>query len=587
MFKAFRYLYRKVDRKTEKRLWLYAAFGFLSPVINLFGITAIIPILNNIMNRTASDRDMYLSFGMAILMLFSGFFDIWSARLGGKLSYEGSHVLSMKLYELTEKEDLLSHNDRDIMTAVSLVRTDAIKCLELLKSCVSSIVNGVMLVLFLVVMVAMDGLPGFAIAIFVFAEMLFMYVKNAKRMQEYGEKIRETDIQANGQITTAYGAYKELKVEEDCSNFRERFEEYNLSSADLKISMNNRNAVVGVLMRNVIYMLMFLALAAVMLLSVDITSYISQIIVTVMLVIRILPLGNRVVSSINTIKSSEKSYRCVREGLEKLEALLREEEHLADIRTVKASFTKGLTVRDLSFSYPNGKVIFDHAEMDIPVRSSVAVVGPSGAGKTTFLDIILGLLPPQSGSIKYDEYDIVAKADENGPCRANIGSIVSYIPQAVYMNGATVRENVAFFERSQAAGHSNEGGRRSNLKGTDNADNQKDMRIKECLREACILEDVMAMPEQLDTLIGAGGTNISGGQRQRIALARALYKNFEILIMDEATSALDSDTERAVVESIRRVQKDKTLIMVTHHDMIADICDIVYRIGDGKITRVR
>lgn len=132
------------------------------------------------------------------------------------------------------------------------------------------------------------------------------------------------------------------------------------------------------------------------------------------------------------------------------------------------------------------------------------------------------------------------------------------------MNGSTVKENVAFFEKEAAV------------------DEEK---VKQCLKAACILEDVMAMPDGLNTLIGAQGIAISGGQRQRIALARALYKDFELLIMDEATAALDSDTEKAVMDSINQLRGKKTLLMVTHHDFVSEQCDIVYRVKEGKIMR--
>ena len=149
---------------------------------------------------------------------------------------------------------------------------------------------------------------------------------------------------------------------------------------------------------------------------------------------------------------------------------------------------------------------------------------------------------------------------------ASIGQLVSYIPQTVYLNGATIRDNVAFF--------------------SDERDIDND-RVIECLKCAQIWEDVQALPDGIDTLIGENGATISGGQRQRIALARALYKEFELLVMDEATAALDIDTERAVIDSIRRVKEGKTLLMVTHHMSLANECDIIYKIERKKLVLVK
>ena len=143
---------------------------------------------------------------------------------------------------------------------------------------------------------------------------------------------------------------------------------------------------------------------------------------------------------------------------------------------------------------------------------------------------------------------------------------MSYIPQTVFLNGETVRNNVAFFEEEA---------------GID------DERVMECLKCAQIWEDVVKMPHGVHTVIGESGTVVSGGQRQRIALARALYKDFSILVMDEATAALDMETEKAVIDSIRHIRGNKTLLMVTHHMSLANECDVIYKIEDRKILRVK
>lgn len=223
-------------------------------------------------------------------------------------------------------------------------------------------------------------------------------------------------------------------------------------------------------------------------------------------------------------------------------------------------------MRGLTFGYVEGRKIFEDASIDIPVGCSIAVIGASGAGKTTFLDLILGLLKPQGGHVLYDDYDIITHTDSNGPCKASMGELVCYIPQTVYLNGETIRNNVAFFEDESKI---------------------DDARVEECLRCAQIWEDVARMPDGVHTLIGENGTAISGGQRQRVALARALYKDFELLVMDEATAALDMETERAVIDSIRQVKGNKTLLMVTHHMSLANECDVVYKIENRKIVQVK
>ncbi len=263
---------------------------------------------------------------------------------------------------------------------------------------------------------------------------------------------------------------------------------------------------------------------------------------------------------------SRSSYEALREQFSRYEEIKERERQVENIRQKKLCFGRGLSVRNLTFGYDEREPLFQDISVDIPLGATVAITGVSGAGKTTFLDLVTGLRKPDSGNIFYDDYDIVTQTDREGRCSANIGDIVSYIPQIVYLNGETIRNNVAVFEQEGMI---------------------DEKKITEALKCAQIWADVERMPDGIDTLIGENGIAISGGQRQRIALARALYKDFELLIMDEATAALDIETEKAVIDSIRHVKKDKTMLMVTHHMSLANECDMIYKIEDRKMVRVK
>ncbi|RKI83989.1 ABC transporter ATP-binding protein [bacterium 0.1xD8-71] len=219
--------------------------------------------------------------------------------------------------------------------------------------------------------------------------------------------------------------------------------------------------------------------------------------------------------------------------------------------------TDKIVLDHISFTYPNtDKPIFTDAHMEVKKGQSVGIMGPSGAGKSTIVDILLGLLHVQAGTITCDGKNIF---DNYASWLGHIG----YIPQSIYLIDESIRDNIAF--------------------GID-ADKIDDRRIWEVLEEAQIKEFVEELPEGLETTIGDRGVRISGGQRQRLGIARALYHDPEILVFDEATSALDGDTEQAVMEAVNSFHGRKTMVIIAHRLNTIAKCDVIYKVENGKIT---
>ncbi len=219
--------------------------------------------------------------------------------------------------------------------------------------------------------------------------------------------------------------------------------------------------------------------------------------------------------------------------------------------------TDKIVLDHISFTYPNtDKPIFTDAHMEVKKGQSVGIMGPSGAGKSTIVDILLGLLHVQAGTITCDGKNIF---DNYASWLGHIG----YIPQSIYLIDESIRDNIAF--------------------GID-ADKIDDRRIWEVLEEAQLKEFVEELPEGLETTIGDRGVRISGGQRQRLGIARALYHDPEILVFDEATSALDGDTEQAVMEAVNSFHGRKTMVIIAHRLNTIAKCDVIYKVENGKIT---
>lgn len=274
---------------------------------------------------------------------------------------------------------------------------------------------------------------------------------------------------------------------------------------------------------------------------------------------RLLPSANRINNYLTSIAYFEPFLMNVSDNLQEeindSSISYNSEDYRKKKEAKKLPVNKSILLKDITYKYPNSdKYVLEHADMEVPVGKSVGIVGTSGAGKTTIVDVMLGLLQTETGHIYADGVDVMT--DYPGWLK-NIG----YIPQTIFMLDSTIRKNVAF-------GYADE----------DIDDNK----VWQALKEASLDEYVRSLPEGLDTSIGERGIRLSGGQRQRIGIARALFEDPEVLVLDEATSALDNETEAAIMDSINKLHGRKTLVIIAHRLQTIEKCDMVYSIKDGK-----
>ena len=290
----------------------------------------------------------------------------------------------------------------------------------------------------------------------------------------------------------------------------------------------------------------------------DVATIMTTLTTFALAAIRVLPSVNRINTYITEIAYTQPSldfvYENLQEGMKTDEMLA---ERRANSQTEKLKLEDKIELKNISFHYPDTeKNIFKGASMVVPRGKSVGIIGASGAGKSTIVDVLLGLLHAQEGEITCDGVDIFKNYES---WLAQIG----YIPQSIYLIDESIRDNIAF--------------------GID-ADKISDERIWEVLEEAQLKEFIEELPEGLDTTIGDRGIRLSGGQRQRIGIARALYNDPEILVFDEATSALDNDTEAAVMEAVNSFHGKKTMVIIAHRLNTIEKCDIIYKVENEKLV---
>lgn len=273
---------------------------------------------------------------------------------------------------------------------------------------------------------------------------------------------------------------------------------------------------------------------------------------------RMMPAASRISMQLGIIRQYESNLTIVADAvasLKKKENVSWGKQEGGDTRIV---FSKQLTFRNIDYIYPAGeKKALDNINLNIKKGMSLGIVGPSGAGKTTLVDVLLGLFPVSHGEILCDDLVI---SQQNYQA---LHQIMGYVPQQTYLLDGTIKENIAF--------------------GIDSEDISEGA-IERSIKIAQLKEFVAKLPKGLDTLIGEKGVCISGGQRQRIGIARALYNNPDIVIMDEATNALDLVTESEFNEALKLMLGEKTLIIIAHRHSSIKFCDELIVLDKGRIV---
>lgn len=382
------------------------------------------------------------------------------------------------------------------------------------------------------------------------------YKRYQKTINRLGNQ-RRIYVTKNTQcIQQAFGGIKEVKVLGREEYFIHMYDKQYRYVADAKRKVSTYSMMPKPLMETICVIALLSVVSVKIMRGVDLEYFIPTLSVFALSVIRMLPSSSRIATNLGNIMFGKASIDAVYHDLKEVEELQKnKKEQILEKREIP--FEKEIVIKDLSFKYENtDKHVLNSVNLKIPKNSSVALVGASGAGKTTLADIILGVLEAESGEVLIDG---VSAWDNISAWQRKIG----YIPQNIFIMDDTIRRNIAFAVEDEMI---------------------EDEHIWQALEEAQLKDFVESLEDGLDTIIGERGARISGGQRQRIGIARALYHNPEVLILDEATSALDNETEAAVMEAIDKLSGKKTLIIIAHRLSTIENCDFVYRVENGKIV---
>ncbi|MCI8935314.1 MAG: ABC transporter ATP-binding protein [Lachnospiraceae bacterium] len=574
MFKQLTYIFNRREKVQIVFLFLAAIIGSL---LECLGVGVFMPFVNVLMDASAIQDTWYLQLfyeklhfrsaesfitglTIAIIAIFvvKNVYLIVEKYAIYRFSYNTQRKISVRLLEAYMSEPYTFHLNKNISVLQRSMQEDAnlfatavIHFMELFIEITVCIALGISLFCISRSMtVIILGLLIICVGIFTAVSKKF--AKGfGRECQEYKAKIYQW-------MNQALGGIKEVKVLNRESFFVTSYQTYYKKYAKgLRISR-----LLAAIPKYIVEMVSMTGLLIAIIIKLkygrtDIVTFIPQLSAFAIAAFRLMPSVGRINEHVTNIMYAAPSIELVYNDLKDVE---RQETGDAEGQEKEEQnrewkFEKELEIKKVCYHYPDVEEnVIDHVDFKIRKGQTVALIGESGAGKTTMADIILGLLSPQYGRIKADGVDIFKSIDQ---WHKNIG----YIPQTIYLSDDTIRNNVAFgvFEEEI----------------DENA-------VIEALKKAQLYEFVEGLIDGMDTIVGDRGVRLSGGQRQRIGIARALYHDPEILVLDEATSALDSDTEAAVMEAVDSLRSEKTMIIIAHRLTTIQNADVIFEIVNGK-----
>jgi ABC-type multidrug transport system fused ATPase/permease subunit len=377
--------------------------------------------------------------------------------------------------------------------------------------------------------------------------------------RKYSRKLGQDNQRYEGKIfqwmNQSIGGIKEIKILGRESFFTDQFQGYfRKFSRGLQvartISILPKYTVEAVAMSGLLLAIVVKLIFG----EADMQYYIPQLSVFAVAAMRLMPSVGRINEHVTNMLYAYPSVDLIYHDLTEIEEYIEKQDN-----EVQEDWTlqRNIRVENVTYCYPDTEEpVIDGASLIVEKGKTVAFIGASGAGKTTMVDVILGLLTPEKGVVMADNINVHEKPK-------TFHSQVGYIPQVIYLSDDTIRNNIAF------------GVKESQI---------DEKAVQAAVEKAQLTEFIDSLPNGLDTIVGDRGVRLSGGQRQRIGIARALYHDPEILVLDEATSALDNDTEAAVMEAIENLQGTKTMIIIAHRLTTIRNVDVIYEVGGGKVT---
>ncbi len=504
---------------------------------------------------------IFMALSLAVLYIVKNLFLLFQITVQNRFVHNNMFHIQERLLDSFLKrpyEYFLNIKSGEILRVVGDDTQRAFSILTMILSLLSDlIVSGALLLTVLVISPAVTlAMGGMLIVISIAIQMVIRPV-----LKRAGDEYIITQTKKNQWLLQTIQGIKEIKLMRREKYFESQFVKNGKTFAKANYLYQTLAVIPRYMIEAVAMSIFFVVIAVMICFGVKLGELMPILSGLAVAAIRLLPAVNRISNSLAGITFGEAAVDKLIENLKDMSAyeksVYEKENNTENTEKIKEILI-AIELKNIDYRYPQGnRDVLSGANLQIKKGTSVGIVGASGSGKTTAVDVMLGLLKPKDGGVFADGLNI--EEDMDG-WLLNIG----YIPQTIFMLDGTIKENVAFgLEKSEI----------------------DEEQVWNALHEAAIDDYVRMLPDGLETEIGERGIRLSGGQRQRLGIARALYRNPSILVFDEATSALDNETESIIMDSIHHLYGSKTMIIIAHRLSTIKDCDEVYRVENGKIRK--
>lgn len=577
MLKIIRQLFSLLSPEQVRQFYILQVLVVVMAFTELLGIASIAPFMTlvgdiSILEKSNVFAELYqlsgitdpIDFvfytGLLVLVALSvstlvSMFTIW------KLSLYAARVgteIADRLYAYYMQEDWQFHASGSSAQLTKQVSTEAMRVtngiVQPLMQMNAKVVLATLISVSILIynpIIAITGLFIFALAYF----LLYKLVR--KKLVSNGQVISQVSTERFRLMNEGFGGIKDVLLLNRSQDFVKRFEE----SGKVFACALGLNSGISQVPRYFMELIAFGTIIGLVLLLIklhegNLGTVLPILAVYALAAFKLLPALQQIYSSIAQIKGNLAAFESVKGDLER--SVSSHKFITKEALPIRTELKQQITLSDIKFNYPGkSRPAVNGVTMTIPVNSVVGLVGSSGSGKSTLIDLLLGLLMPQSGHIYVD--DTCITSENKRAWQDTLG----FVPQSIFLSEGTIAENIAF--------------------GLPVADIDL-KQVNKALKLASLTELVAQLPDGVNTKVGERGVQLSGGQRQRIGIARALYHEADVLVFDEATSALDGITEKVIMDAIHDFSGQKTIIMIAHRLKTVQKCDIIYLMDQGKIV---